>query len=235
MSLDLTGWQRPDQGALFVVTGSSGTGKTTLLESLLARLPELSFSVSATTRPARPDERDGVHYHFLSAARFDALEREGAFLEQATVYGNRYGTLHEPVQRFIAGGQSVVLDIDTQGATKVCASWPRMNPEQAGVVSIFVLPPSLQVLEERLRGRRSDPEEVIRRRVAEAHLQLQECGNFDYLLVNDRLQAARDQLQAIVVAELLRRSRRGSWVRRMAGGATSLTPSSAGTPKISGQ
>ncbi len=234
MSIDLTGWKRPDEGALFVVTGSSGTGKTTLLKSLLARLPDLSFSVSATTRSARQDEQDGVHYHFLSSARFDKLVASGAFLEHATVYGNRYGTLREPVQRCIARGLSVVLDIDTQGAAQVCASRPGTDSAQRNVVSIFVLPPDLQVLEQRLRSRGSDPEDVIRRRVAEAHLQLRECGNFDYLLVNDQLEAARDQLQAIVVAELLRRARRGSWVRRMAGGATSQPPPSPGVSKNSG-
>ncbi|MFH1466627.1 MAG: guanylate kinase [Pseudomonadota bacterium] len=210
MTLDLTGWERPDRGVLFVVTGSSGTGKTTLLRAALAHVPHLAFSVSATTRPPRESERDGVDYHFLAASRFEALLAERAFLEHAEVYGNRYGTLREPVERAVAQGISVLLDIDTQGAAQVRARWP-------GAVSIFVLPPSVAALEARLRARASDPEEVIQRRVREAHLQLQGCGEFDYLVVNDALSAAIDQLQAVIVAELLRRRRRQSWVGRFEG------------------
>lgn len=210
MTLDLSGWERPDQGVLFVVTGSSGTGKTTLLRAALAHIPHLAFSVSATTRPARPGEQDGVDYHFLAEERFRALLAEDAFLEHAEVYGNRYGTLREPVERALAAGTSILLDIDTQGAAQVRSRWP-------GALSIFILPPSTAVLEARLRARAADPEDVIRRRVGEAHIQLQECGQFDYLVVNDHLPAAVDQLQAVIVAELLRRPRRGSWVRRMGG------------------
>lgn len=209
MSLDLTRWTRPDEGALFVVTGPSGTGKTTLVRAALEALPDLEFSVSATTRPARPGEVDGRDYHFISPARFAELEVGGAFLEHAEVYGNRYGTLRDPVERAVAAGRSVLLDIDTQGAAQVRRSWP-------AVISIFVLPPSPEALEERLRARASDPEEVIARRVREAHLQLQECGTFDYLVPNDHLPAARDWFQGVLVAELLRRTRRGSWVRQYA-------------------
>jgi guanylate kinase len=207
MGLDLSGWERPGQGALFVVTGSSGTGKTTLVRAALAAIPQLSFSVSATTRPARPGEREGVDYTFVSPGRFDALLAEDAFLEHAEVYGNRYGTLREPVARALSAGTSIVLDIDTQGAAQVRARWP-------GAVSIFVLPPSLPALEARLRARGTDPEPVILRRVREAHVQLQDCGSFDYLVVNEHLSAATDQFQAILVAELLRRARRDGWVRR---------------------
>ena len=210
MTLDLTGWERPDRGVLFVVTGSSGTGKTTLLRAALAHVPHLTFSVSATTRPARANEQEGVDYHFLAADRFDALLAEGAFLEHAEVYGNRYGTLREPVERAIAQGTSILLDIDTQGAAQVRARWP-------GAVSVFVLPPSVAALEARLRARASDSEEVIQRRVHEAHLQLGACGEFDFLVVNDVLPAAIDQLQAVIVAELLRRGRRASWVARFEG------------------
>jgi guanylate kinase len=211
MTIDLSCWEKPDRGVLFVVTGSSGTGKTTLVKAALERIPHLSFSVSATTRPARPGEQDGVDYHFLSQARYAELLEQGAFLEHATVYGNSYGTLREPVERALALGTSIVLDIDTQGAEQVRASSP-------GAVSIFVLPPSARALEERLRGRATDPEEVIQRRVREASLQLRECGHFDYLVVNDQLPAAKDQFESVLVAEQLRRSRRQTWVARFEAG-----------------
>lgn len=213
MALDLSSWEKPDRGVLFVVTGSSGTGKTTLVKAALAHIPHLSFSVSATTRPARSGEQDGVDYHFLTPQRHAELVEQAAFLEHATVYGNSYGTLRAPVEEAIASGTSIVLDIDTQGAAQVRASWP-------GAVSIFVLPPSAAVLEQRLRARASDPEEVIQRRVREAHIQLRECGHFDYLVVNDALPAATDQFQAVLVAELLQRSRRSSLVARFQGGST---------------
>jgi len=207
MTLDLSRWEKPDKGVLFVVTGSSGTGKTTLVHAALGHIPHITFSVSATTRPPRKGERDGTDYHFLDGTRYTELRQQGAFLEHATVYGNGYGTLREPVEQAVAGGTSIVLDIDTQGAAQVRASWP-------GAVSIFVLPPSVAVLDERLRARATDPEPVIQRRVREAGLQLGECGHFDYLVVNDELPAAIDQFQAVLVAELLRRSRRQGWVKR---------------------
>ncbi len=207
MALDLSCWEKPDTGVLFVVTGSSGTGKTTLVHAALEAIPHLTFSVSATTRPARRGETDGEDYHFLDRARYDELVAADAFLEHATVYGNGYGTLREPVERAVAAGVSIVLDIDTQGAEQVRARWPE-------AVSIFVLPPSKDALEQRLRARATDPEEVIQRRVREAHLQLRECGHFDYLVVNDQLPAAIDQFQAVLVSELLRRERRDSLVAR---------------------
>jgi guanylate kinase len=213
MSLDLSSWEKPDRGVLFVVTGSSGTGKTTLVKAALAQVPHITFSVSATTRPKRPGEQDGTDYHFLSTERHAQLVAEGAFLEHATVYGNRYGTLRAPVEQAIAAGTSIVLDIDTQGAAQVRVSWPT-------AVSIFVLPRSVAVLEQRLRARATDPEEVIQRRVREAGVQLRECGHFDYLVLNDRLPAAIDQFQAVLVAELLRRGRRDSWVSRFRGEGT---------------
>jgi len=207
MPIDLTRWEPPDEGALFVVTGSSGTGKTTLVREALARIPRLVFSVSATTRAPREGEAPGVDYTFVSEERFAELVAEDAFLEHAVVYGNRYGTLREPVVRAVAAGTSVLLDIDVQGAAQVRDRWP-------GAVTIFVLPPSLRVLADRLRSRGTDPPEVVERRIREAHVQVESCDAFDYLLLNDHLEAASDQLQAILVAELLARSRRSSWVRR---------------------
>lgn len=208
MSLDLTGWQKPDRGALFVVTGTSGTGKTTLVKEALGVLPHLVFSVSATTRAMRPGEQDGVDYTYVSAEVFDRWLAEGALLEWTAIYGNRYGTPRAPVEAALARGDSVLLDVDTRGAALVREAFP-------DAVSIFVLPPSLDVLERRLRARSTDPEEVILRRVREAHVQLRECGSFDHLVVNDHLPAAHDQFQAILVSHLLRGVRRLSWVTEM--------------------
>lgn len=208
MSLDLTGWEKPERGELFVVAGASGTGKSTLVRAALEAVPHLGFSVSVTTRPPRATERDGVDYHFISDAAFDDLLARDALLEWAQVYGRRYGTPREPVLEALARGDSILLDIDTQGAAQVRRRFPQ-------AVSIFVLPPSLAALEARLRSRSTDSEEVIRRRLAEAHLQLRECGTFDHLLVNEHLPAAHDQFQAILVSHLLLRSRRGPWIRRI--------------------
>ena len=122
MSLDLSSWEKPDRGVLFVVTGSSGTGKTTLVRAALEHIPDLCFSVSATTRPRREGEVDGVDYHFLSPERHAELVQQGAFLEHATVYGNSYGTLREPVERAIASGTSIVLDVDTFGTARRAGS-----------------------------------------------------------------------------------------------------------------
>ena len=211
MVLDLTGWETPEPGALFVVTGSSGSGKTTLVKAALGVIPGTSFSVSATTRPARPGERDGTDYHFVDAESFEERVAEGGFLEWAEVYGNRYGTLRAPVEAAVAGGESIVLDIDVQGAEQVRAAWP-------GCVSVFVLPPSFDALAERLRARGTDSNEVVERRIAEAHVQISRCDEFDYLVVNDDLSAAQDQFQAILIAEMLKRSRREGWVRRFTTG-----------------
>ena len=134
MSLVTEQWTAPDKGALFVVTGASGTGKTTLVTEALARIPGLRFSVSATTRPARPGEVDGEDYHFLSRDEFESKVAEGAFLEWAEVYGNCYGTLKSQVQAALDVGESILLDIDTQGAALV-------RPLMPEAISIFILPP----------------------------------------------------------------------------------------------
>lgn len=210
-NLDLTGWERPDRGALFVVTGASGTGKTTLVRQAMGAIPHLSFSVSATTRAPRRGELDGRDYHFVSPERFQALLDQGAFLEWAEVYGSRYGTLRSPVEQALEQGDSILLDIDTHGAAQVRRRWP--DP-----VTIFILPPSLSALEQRLRARSTDSEQVIQRRMEQVHSQLRACGDFDYLLVNDHLPAAHHQFQALLIGALLERRRRDSWVRRMAPG-----------------
>jgi guanylate kinase len=207
MALDLTGWESPDVGVLFVVTGSSGSGKTTLVKAALAGIEGTGFSVSATTRPARPTETDGVDYRFVTAQAFSDLETAGELLEHAEVYGNRYGTLRAPVVQAVEAGESVILDIDVQGAEQVRLAWPNC-------VSVFVLPPSIDVLADRLRGRGTDPSEVVERRIADAHVQISRCGEFDYLVVNDSLAAAHDQFQAILITQMLKRSCRQGWVDR---------------------
>lgn len=210
MSLDLATWTRPDRGALFVVTGASGTGKTTLVKKALQVVPRLGFSVSATTRAMRVGEVDGQDYHFVTKERFSEMVEQGDMLEHANVYGNSYGTPRRPVEAALASGDSILLEIDAQGAAQVRAAMPE-------AVMIFVLPPSIDAIETRLRYRSTDSEEIIQRRVADARLQLQHCGAFDYLVVNDDLSSAHDQFQAVLVAELRKRARHDSLVFRFAG------------------
>jgi guanylate kinase len=210
MSLDLSTWTRPDRGALFVVTGASGTGKTTLVKKALQIVPRLGFSVSATTRQMRVGEVDGQDYHFVTKERFDEMLVQGQMLEHADVYGNSYGTPRRPVEAALAAGDSILLEIDAQGAAQVREAMPE-------AVMIFILPPSMAAIETRLRYRSTDSEEIIQRRVGDARLQLQHCGAFDYLVVNDDLSSAHDQFQAVLVAELRKRVRHDSLVSRFAG------------------
>lgn len=207
----LPGWQAPDRGALFVVSGASGTGKTTLLRAALQRVPGLEFSVSATTRAPRVGEADGVDYHFVSTDRFRAMLADGALLEHAEVYGTLYGTPRAPVLAALAEGRSIVLDIDVQGAAQVRAAYPE-------AVTIFILPPRVEAIRERLAARGTDDPAVVERRIREAHAQLARCGEYDYLVMNDVLDTAHAQLQGIFLAELSRRGRRDGWVRALAGG-----------------
>ncbi|MFN7143904.1 MAG: guanylate kinase [Myxococcota bacterium] len=208
----LQGWQAPDTGALFVVSGASGTGKTTLLRAALERVPGLEFSVSATTRAPRAGERDGVDYHYVSVDRFREMREGGALLEHAEVYGTLYGTPRAPVEQALKEGRSIVLDIDVQGAGQVRAAFP-------AAVTIFILPPEIGTIRERLAARGTDGPEVVERRIRDAHAQIARCGEYDYLVMNDVLDTAHAQLQGILLAELSRRSRRDTWVRAFVPGA----------------
>lgn len=201
-------WREPDEGALFVVTGASGTGKTTLVKAALDIVPGLGWSTSVTTRPPRTGEVDGVDYHFVDSARFESMREAGELLEWAEVYGNSYGTPRAPVLSALSAGRSVLLEIDAQGAAQVVVAFP-------GAVTIFVLPPDLETIEGRLRGRSTDDEAVIQRRMRDAMLQIGACGTFDYLVINDDLPSAHDQFQAVLVAELLRTGRRPGLVASM--------------------
>ena len=199
---------RPDRGVLFVVSGPSGVGKSTLVKRAMQRLPWLSFSVSATTRGPRAGERDGVDYHFLTPGEFRDRVDGGSFLEHATVYDRSYGTLRAPTERALAEGRCLLLDIDVQGAEQVKAAMPE-------AVHLFVLPPSLQVLEARLRGRGTDPEEVIQRRMAQVATQLRGVLQAHYVVVNDDLEAAQACFEGVLLAETCRQERRASAVRRV--------------------
>lgn len=204
--LPLPGWQAPDSGVLFVVSGASGTGKTTLLQRALARVPGLEFSVSATTRAPRVGEVDGREYHFVSRERFLELRAAGELLENAEVYATMYGTPRAPVVAAMAEGRSIVLDIDVQGAAQVRRALP-------DAVTIFILPPDMATVRRRLESRGTDSAEVVERRMRDAQAQIDRCGEYDYLVLNDVLETADAQLQGIFVAELSRRVRRDRWVR----------------------
>jgi guanylate kinase len=182
------------RGHLFIVSAPSGTGKTTLVERLVPIVPNLRMSRSYTSRSARAGERDGVDYNFVSRERFALMIRDGAFLEHADVFGNFYGTCAADTEAVLAAGADVVLVIDVQGARQVRSC----GMENVG---IFVLPPSAAVLEQRLRGRSKDTEEQMRRRLTVAFSEVSEFEQYDYVVVNDELDAAVDRLRAIVLAE----------------------------------
>lgn len=185
------------RGLLFVVSAPSGTGKTTVVERLVQVVPGLSLSRSYTSRQMRDGERHGVDYNFITRARFEGMVKEGAFLEWADVFGNLYGTCADDTDLMLEGGNDVVLVIDVQGARQV-------RTRSADTIGVFVLPPSFEVLEQRLRGRSKDPEDAIRRRLATAREEIGAVGEYDYVVVNDALDACVDRLKAIVLAERAR-------------------------------
>jgi len=188
---------------LLILSSPSGAGKTTLTRMLQERFPELRFSVSHTTRAPRANEVDGRDYHFVNRPRFDALVEEKAFLEWAEVHGNRYGTSTAEIDRAraVPGCTGMIFDIDYQGARQIGS---KLND----VVSVFILPPSMQELERRLRGRASETEETLARRYAVAEREIEHYALFDYVIVNDDVQRAFDELRSITVAERARRQRR---------------------------
>ena len=176
---------------MFVITGPSGVGKGTLIRGLMERVPQLELSVSATTRPARPGEQDGVDYHFLSPAEFAQRIEAGDFVEHADYAGRSYGTLREELQRRVAAGVPVVLEIEVQGARQVRTALPE-------AVQVFIAPPSLEALRTRLVGRGTDDSEEVERRLQVAEHELQAQPEFAHVVVNDRLEDALEQLSAIV-------------------------------------
>jgi len=181
----------PHRGRLFVIAAPSGAGKTSLVKALLQRKPELHVSISYTTRKMRPTEEDGREYHFISVADFRQLVDQGLLLEYAQVFDNHYGTGRRPVETELAQGNNVVLEIDWQGAQQVRRALPEC-------VTIFILPPSRQSLEERLRNRRTDSEEVIARRLRDAVGDMSHWSEFDYVVVNDDFEKAANDLVSII-------------------------------------
>ncbi len=191
----------PDpRGALWVISAPSGTGKTTLVDELVRRCPNLDRSRSYTSRPVRPGEQDGVDYNFVSRQAFEAMAGRGEFLEWADVFGNLYGTRRPDTEALRDRGADVVLVIDVQGARQVRA--------RADAVSVFVLPPSFEVLEMRLRKRSKDGEEAIQRRLATARSEVLAVEDYDYVVVNDEFDRCVEELLSIVAAERARRPRR---------------------------
>jgi guanylate kinase len=186
------------KGTLYIVSAPSGAGKTSLVRALVAAVPGVVVSVSHTTRPRRPGEEDGVHYHFVDLPRFEAMLAEGAFLEQARVFDHRYGTARASVLEQLAEGTDVILEIDWQGARQVRAALPE-------ALGIFILPPSRAALERRLRGRGQDGEEVIARRMRDAVAEITHWEEYDFLVVNDDFEAALEELKVILRAGQLRR------------------------------
>lgn len=187
------------EGILIAVTGPSGSGKTSVCKALRAMFPRLRFSVSLTTRPRRPSEVDGEDYHFVSEAEFRERIRRGDLVEWAENYGKLYGTSREAMEEALRGND-LLLDVDTRGARALKKACP-------GGIFVFIVPPSIGELERRLRGRGSETEETIRRRFDNALREIREIVWYDYIIVNDELDAAIDRLRAVYLAAACRRER----------------------------
>ena len=182
------------RGKTFIISGPSGVGKGTIVKALLQERENIYLSVSATTREPRQGEEDGVHYHFIDAARFRELIEEDALLEYAEYVGNFYGTPKRFVDRAMEAGQDVILEIEVQGAAQVSAKRP-------DAVTIFVVPPSWEVLEQRLRGRGTDSEEKLQKRLVRAKVELQAAARYQYMVINDTVEQAVREVCAIMLAE----------------------------------
>jgi guanylate kinase len=200
------------RGLMLVLSSPSGAGKTTLSRKLLEADPGVELSVSVTTRKQRPGEVDGHDYHFIDAARFEAMVKQGELLEWAQVFGHRYGTPRAPVQAALANGHDVLFDIDWQGTQQL------RDEAAPDLVSIFVLPPSMSDLEQRLRRRAQDPDDVIRARMATAADEMSHWAEYNYIVINTDIDRAFNEVQTILAAERLKRERQtglSDFVRRL--------------------
>ena len=185
------------QGTLYIFAAPSGAGKTSLVKALLDKSDGIEVSVSHTTRAPREGEVDGVNYHFTDIAAFNVMVNEGAFLEHAQVFDNLYGTARANIEDRLAAGVDVILEIDWQGARQVRQQFPDS-------LGVFILPPSRRALEDRLRGRGQDGDEVIARRMRDAESEMSHYAEFDYLVINDDFETALEELKAIITANRLR-------------------------------
>jgi len=200
-------------GLLIIISSPSGAGKSTLARRLMEWDPTLRFSVSATTRSPRPGEVEGQHYYFMDRAAFDQMVAQDQMLEHAEVFGNCYGSPRAPVELAMAEGRDTLFDVDWQGGQQI-----RASALGSQVVSIFILPPSLPELERRLRSRNQDSGDVIARRMLKSRDEISHWAEYDYVLVNDDIEATEADLRAILTAERLRRERRpalGGFVRKL--------------------
>jgi len=185
------------RGNLFVISAPSGAGKTTLCQKLLNKIPDMKLSVSYTTREPRKGEVNDVDYTFVTREKFKKIIERGEFAEWATVHGNLYGTSIKRIKEFNSKGYDIILDIDIHGATQLRKSYE-------GAVYIFVLPPSMEALEKRLINRRTDSEEIIRNRLDNAKAEISQYENYDYIIINDRIDKAYKELESIVLSARLR-------------------------------
>ena len=189
------------RGLMLVLSSPSGAGKTTISRRLLDIEPDLVLSISATTRPMRPSEQDGIDYHFVDHATFDRMVAESAFLEHAKVFDHQYGTPRAAVEQSLAVGRDVLFDIDWQGTQQLAQS------ARADLVSVFILPPTIAALEQRLKTRAQDSAEVVARRMAKAADEMSHWAEYDYIIVNDDLEVSIQRVRAILLAERLKRHR----------------------------
>ncbi|MCX9147257.1 guanylate kinase [Erythrobacter sp. WG] len=189
------------RGLMFILSSPSGAGKTTLSRMLLARDSEIRLSVSCTTRPPRPGEVDGVHYHFVSDAEFDRMVEEDDFYEWAHVFGHRYGTPKGKIRAALKEGQDFLFDIDWQGTQQL------YQKDQQDVVRVFILPPSIDELHRRLQGRATDSAEVIAARMERAQAEISHWDGYDYVIINDDVDVCFEKVRAILEAERMKRAR----------------------------
>ena len=189
------------RGLMFILSSPSGAGKTTLSRMLLAKDAEIKLSVSATTRAPRPNEVDGVHYHFVSEAEFDRMVEEDDFYEWAHVFGHRYGTPKGKIRAALKEGQDFLFDIDWQGTQQL------YQKDQQDVVRVFILPPSIDELHRRLKGRATDSTEVINARMERARAEISHWDGYDYVIINDDVNVCFDKVHAILEAERMKRAR----------------------------